>query len=69
MLIRKSLDLAADALAQGQAIPQPAQETMARPVIPSWAYRLMGDLGWLMQARQYRALRSLKRRPYQAEVR
>ena len=64
--IRRSLELAAEALAQGQAIPQAAQDMMAKPVMPPWAYRLTGDLGWILAARGYGALRSLKRRPYLA---
>jgi len=68
MGIRKALDLAAEALAQGQAIPQAAQDMMAKPVMPPWAYRLTGDLGWIWAARGYGALRSLKRQPYLAET-
>jgi multimeric flavodoxin WrbA len=68
MGIRKALDLAAEALAQGQAIPQAAQDMMARPVMPPWAYRLTGDLGWIWAARGYGALRSLKRQPYLAKT-
>jgi multimeric flavodoxin WrbA len=64
LLIRKSLELAAEALARGQAIPQAVQDAMARPVVPSWAYRLMGGLGWILTARGYGALRLLKRQPY-----
>jgi multimeric flavodoxin WrbA len=64
MGIRKSLELAAEALAQGQAIPKSAQDMMAKPVMPPWAYRLMGDLGWILTARGYGVLRSMKRQPY-----
>jgi multimeric flavodoxin WrbA len=67
MGIRKSLELAAEALAQGQAIPQAAQDMMAKPVIPPWAYRMMGDLGWIWAARGYGVLRSMKRQPYLAQ--
>jgi multimeric flavodoxin WrbA len=66
--IRKSLELAAEALAQGQAIPQAAQDMMARPVMPAWAYRLTGDLGWIWAARGYGALRQMRRKPYVAEI-
>jgi multimeric flavodoxin WrbA len=69
LLIRKSLDLAAEALAQGQAIPQSAHDTMARPVIPAWAYRLMGGLGWIVGAKGYGALKRLWRKPYLASAR
>jgi hypothetical protein len=68
MLIRKSLDLTAGSLAQGEAIPQAAQEMLARPVIPPWAYRLIGGLGWILAARGYGVMRSLKRRPYSARA-
>lgn len=64
--IRKALDLTAKALLQGQAIPQAAQEMMATPVIPHWAYRLMAGLGWLQAAKGYGALRILRRKPYLA---
>jgi multimeric flavodoxin WrbA len=66
MLMRKSLELAAEALAKGQAIPKDAQELMAKPLIPAWAYRLMGGLGWMGAAKGYGALRRLWRRPYLA---
>jgi hypothetical protein len=69
MGIRKSLELAAEALAQGQAIPQTAQDMMARPIMPPWAYRLMGDLGWIWAAKGFGALRLLRRRPYLARTR
>ncbi len=66
--IRQALDLAAGALAAGQPIPTAAQELLDKPVIPQWAYRLMGDLGWRLQARRHGAWRSLKRQPYQRTV-
>jgi multimeric flavodoxin WrbA len=64
--IRKGLKLAAAALAQGQAIPKAAQDLIAKPVIPAWAYRLMGGLGWKHQAKRHRAGRLLRSRPYSA---
>jgi hypothetical protein len=66
-LIRESLDMAAEALAQGRAIPLAAKEIMGRPLVPHWAYRLMGGLGWLQQAGEYSALGLLRRRPYLEE--
>jgi multimeric flavodoxin WrbA len=66
--IRQSLELAAEALAQGQAIPQPAKDMMAKPVFPHWAYRLTGGLGWIRAAKDYGVLRSLWRKPYLAET-
>jgi multimeric flavodoxin WrbA len=69
LMMRQALDLAADALARGQAVPVEAQETLAKPVIPAWAYRRMGDLGWIVGARQHRAVTQLGRRPYAAKAR
>ncbi|MBI5033961.1 MAG: NAD(P)H-dependent oxidoreductase [Chloroflexi bacterium] len=68
ILIRKALDLAAEALAQGQSIPQAAQDIMAKPVIPHWVYRLMGWRGWLQGAKHYGAIKLLKRAPYLAKA-
>ena len=62
--LRKALDLSAEALAQGQAMPKAAQDILEKPVIPPWAYRLMGGLGWKQRAKRYGAQKSLKRRPY-----
>ena len=62
--IRKALELAAETLVQGQAIPDAAREMMAAPVIPHWGYRLMGGLGWLQRAKQFGALKQLRRKPY-----
>ena len=59
-----ALDLAAAALAEGEPVPAEAIALMARPFIPASAYMLMGDLGWLMQARRNRALTRLAARPF-----
>lgn len=68
ILIRKALDLAAAALAQGQAIPQAAQDIMAKPVIPHWVYSLMAWFGWHQGAKPYGAEKLLKRQPYLAKA-
>lgn len=64
--IRRSLDLTADALAQGLPIPAVAQELMAKPVIPPWMYRLFGNYSWKPQAKPYGAQKRLRDRPYAA---
>jgi len=66
--IRQSLEQAAEALAQGQAIPIAAQDMMANPIIPHLAYRLMAGFGWIRAAKGYGALKSLRRRPYLAKA-
>jgi multimeric flavodoxin WrbA len=65
--IRKALELAAEALARGQAIPKQAQEILAKPVIPNWVYRLMSTIGWKQRAKRYGVQKSLKRKPYAAQ--
>ncbi|HVN16404.1 MAG TPA: NAD(P)H-dependent oxidoreductase [Anaerolineales bacterium] len=64
MPLKKALDLAADALSKGLAIPQEAQAFLAKPFIPGWLYRLMGVYGWNQQAKEYHAENLLKRQPY-----
>ena len=68
MMMRQSLDLAAKALAQGQAIPQAARDGLAKPVIPPWLYRLSGWWRWHQQAKANGAKKLLKRRPYLANI-
>jgi len=63
-----SLEQAAEALAQGQAIPQAARDNLAKPVIPHWAYRLTGKLRWNREAKGYGAKKLLKRQPYLAKA-
>jgi multimeric flavodoxin WrbA len=62
--IRKSLELAAEALALGRVIPVEAQDILAKPVVPNWVYRLMSSLGWKQRAKRYGAQKSLRRKPY-----
>jgi multimeric flavodoxin WrbA len=69
MLIRKVLDTAAEALAQGQPVPQAARDALARPMIPHWLYRLMAELGWWQIAGKYGTRRRLKQRPYATQNR
>jgi hypothetical protein len=59
-----ALDLAAAALAESEPVPAEAIALMARPFIPVSAYMLMGDVGWLAQARRNRALTRLAARPF-----
>ncbi len=65
---RAALDLAADALAHGTAIPAAAQEHLARPFVQARLYRAVGSIGWRMQARRWGVARSLDRRPYAARA-
>ncbi len=62
--LKKALDLSAEALVQGEAIPQAARDLLAKPFIPGWLYRLMGGFGWKQQAKEYGAKKRLDARPY-----
>lgn len=63
--VTQALDLAASALAEGQAIPQEATDLMARSIMPPWMYVMTGNLGWRIQAREHKAWSKLRARPYQ----
>jgi hypothetical protein len=61
-----SLDLTADALANGTEVPEHAIRLMGKPSIPGWLYTFMGSLRWLSTARKARALTKLWAKPYKA---
>jgi NAD(P)H-dependent FMN reductase len=65
--IKKALDLAAQALASGDPVPQAAQDLLARPVIPNWMYTLTGAFGWRQAAKGFGMEKELKRQPYLQE--
>lgn len=65
--IKGALDLAAEALANGYPIPQPAKDLLAKPIIPHWMYTIMGRYGWKQQAKAYGAHEIIKRQPYLKE--
>ncbi len=58
-----ALDATADALARGQAAPPEAITLLRQPLMPRGLYRLAGNAGWLMTARQNGTLRRLGARP------
>jgi len=57
-----ALDLAAAALIEGKPVPQEAQNLIAQPLMPAWLYRIVGNLGWYMQAREHGTIWKLRRR-------
>lgn len=62
--VRVALDLAADALLAGHAVPDEAVACLAAPLVPSRMYTLLGNLRWLREARRNGALLRLWDRPY-----
>jgi multimeric flavodoxin WrbA len=65
-MFRKSLDLAAAALADGKPIPQQARDLLAKPFIPNWLYKVVGGFGWKQQAKKYGKQKFMKLQPYLA---
>lgn len=59
-----ALNQAAEALAQGKAVPDEAQSLMRQPLIPPWMYRTVGQIGWMMQSRTYGQFGKLRQRPW-----
>jgi hypothetical protein len=62
-----ALDLAAEALATGDAVPDQAVTLMAKPLISPRLFVLAGAFVWRMGARRYGAQRRLKARPYASQ--
>ena len=65
MLIMKVLDEAGKRLASGLTIPTSLQKNWDKPVIPGWLYRTIGAFGWRAMAKQWKAEKRLKARPYE----
>ena len=49
--VRKSLDLTVEALAEERAIPEEAATLMAKPLMPSWIYTIIGSIQWKRKAK------------------
>ncbi len=64
----RALDLAAEALATGEAVPEKAVELMAKPIIPHWMYTFIGQFGWKRRARKFGTRKKLQDRPFQRVV-
>ena len=62
--LRKSLALAAEALAQGHPVPPSAQALLSKQVIPGWLYWFMGGIGWKQKAKRFGMAQHLDQQPY-----
>jgi len=60
----KGLDLAAQALAEGEDIPNEAIKLFEKKFIPIILYTKMGNLGWNQQAKKYGVRKKIKDQPY-----
>jgi multimeric flavodoxin WrbA len=59
----KGLEITAEYLSKGEDIPNEAIELVSKSIIPSGMYKMMGNLGWRIQARRYGALKRMKDQP------
>ena len=60
-----ALDLAGDALAVGNSIPDDAVALMAKPLVTPALFAIIGDIGWRLQARKFGAQWRLHAQPYE----
>lgn len=61
--LRKALELTAESVVAGEDLPIEAIRLAAIPSMPCWFYRLMGNIGWKMQARKYGVSNMINSRP------
>ncbi len=59
----RALDLTADELAAGRAVPGEAVRLMAKPAFPAFAYRFLANYGWRQESRKHAAV-PLDARPF-----
>lgn len=62
--IKRSLDLAAEALAKGRAVPEESVKLMAKPLVPRRLYLLIGNIGWYWKAIKQGCREKLDNIPY-----
>jgi hypothetical protein len=61
----KALEIAADALALGEPIPDKAVALMSKLGFPKSLYTWMGNRGWKSQAKKLMKIKSMYNRPYE----
>jgi hypothetical protein len=59
----KALGIAAEALANGEVIPEKAVVLFSKLGIPKWLYLLMGNRGWKSEAKKVMKVRSMYAQP------
>lgn len=60
----KALDLAADALANGESVPEKAISLMSKLGFPKFLYTWTGNRGWKKQAKNHIDLKEMYKQPY-----
>lgn len=61
----RALDLTADSLARRETAPQEAVSLMAKPLLPTWLYILLGEIRWRWRSRKHHVEHQLDARPYE----
>ena len=59
----KALEIAAESLAQGDAIPEKAVTLMSKLGIPRWMYIWMGNRGWKSEAKKLMDIKKMYNQP------
>ncbi len=67
--IRKALDQAVLALAEGKAVPQEAIELMGRNIVPPFLNNIAANRAWERTARKNKVLDRIRDRPYMEDKR
>jgi multimeric flavodoxin WrbA len=62
--IKRSLEITADTLSRGEAVPEEAIKLMSKRLMPVWLYLLVGGLGWKGRAWKNKALAKIHDKPY-----
>ena len=68
LLIRQALDRTAMALAEGQTIPAGVRESIIKPLMPPWIFRLGARYYWKKSAKRFGTNRQLDRKPYISQL-
>jgi hypothetical protein len=61
---KKALEIAADALSQGEAIPEKAVALISKIGIPKWLYIWVGNRGWKQEAKHQIATKEIYNKPF-----
>ncbi|MDD1669447.1 MAG: NAD(P)H-dependent oxidoreductase [Methanomicrobiales archaeon] len=65
---RRSLDLAAAALAEGKPVPDEARSLAAKPLVPVWMFLLIGNhLFWRSRVKDRGVWKAIRARPYEGK--
>ena len=62
--VTKGFDIAAQALSEGEKIPEEAIELVGKKFMPISLYTKMGNLGWNIQAKKFGARKKIRDQPY-----